>query len=96
MNDLSEIVDLVSKEYGIPPEVILNAGIKTPTVAHARHVTEYVACKVSWMSKRSIATYLNQKDHGSVFYGFNKIAVMMADSVAVENKVNGLIKKLTK
>lgn len=92
---LDEIVTAVSSEYGIPKEVILDAGIRTPAVVHARHVTEYIACKASWMSKRAIATYMNQKDHGSVFYGFNRIAVLMNDSVAIEDRVNGLIKKLT-
>ena len=92
--NLSEIVTVVSDHYGIPAEVIMSPRMRSPAVSNARHIAIYLACKMTWMTKKDIAGCFNQKDHSSIFYGFNKVSKLMADDAKLKKQVDGLAKKL--
>lgn len=93
-SNLQDIVAAVSDEFGIPADVLLTPQMRSPAVAHARHVAIYLACKLTWMSKDAIATSFNQKDHSSVFYGLNKISVLMTKDSDINEQIHVLTKKL--
>lgn len=94
VTDLNDIVKVVAAEYGIPADVLLTPQVRTPAVAHARHIAIYLACKLTWKSKGGIATYFNQKDHSSVFYGLNKISTLMTHDSDINEQIHLLTKKL--
>lgn len=92
--ELSEIIQAVADTYGIPPEVITNTQMRTKPIVEARHIAQYLACKMTYRSRDSIATFFHQRDHASVLYGFNKVSVAMAKDPEYKEQVTSLSKKL--
>lgn len=92
--NLSDIIIMVAEEYGIPANILTSPDVRTASVARARHVAIYLACKLTWMSKDSIAVCFNLRDHSSLFYGFNKISVALANDVELKRQVGSLTKRL--
>ncbi len=92
--NLSEIIAAVSNTYGIPADIIMSPSKRTQPVTHARHVAIYLACKLTWMSKRDIAACFNQSDHSSLYYGFNKISLAVVDDPEIKKQVEALSKQL--
>ncbi len=95
-SSLPEIIAAVSDCYGIPADVLKTPSKRTQPVTHARHMAIYLACKLTWMSKRDIATYFNQHDHSSLYYGFNKISLAIVDDPEIKGQVEALSKQLEK
>ena len=92
-SDLNEIISAVSTEFGIPADIIISKN-RTQPIAHARHVAIYLACKMTWMPKDDVAKAFNQRDHSSLFYGFNKVSEQMEQDTAFKKRVGGLVKLL--
>lgn len=93
---LSDIVEAVSGEYKVPASVIMAKDMRTLAVTHARHVAQYLACTITFMSKAQIAKAFNQRDHSVVFYAVNKISKLMTDSEPARDRINHLKQVLTK
>ena len=93
---LSDIVEAVSGEYQVPASVIMAKDMRTLAVTHARHVAQYLACTLTFMSKDNIAKAFNQRDHSAVFYALNKISKQVSDDEAVRGRINHLRDVLSK
>ena len=90
---ISEILDVVSDHYGIPPKVIADITSRTPKVAHARHVTQYIARKLTYLSLEQLGRVLGS-DKSSILYGFNQTSTKMCTSTDFRIEVETLIETL--
>ncbi len=71
---VEEIIVAVSKKFNIPEAVIRDQSNKARRVTQARHVAMYLACKLTYFSKQTIAEAFDAKNHTSVIYGFNRVS----------------------
>lgn len=80
----------------IPSDVLLARNMRTLPVTHARHVAQYLACTLTFLSKGQIATEFSQRDHSAVFYSLNKISKLMLTDEAARARILRLKSTLTK
>jgi chromosomal replication initiation ATPase DnaA len=90
---VSEILDVVSDYYGIPSKVIADRTNRIPKVAHARHVTQYIARKLTYLSLEQLGRALGS-DKSSILYGFNRTSIKMHGDTAYRLEVETLIETL--
>ena len=93
---LAEILSVVSAEYMIPTDVLLTPEKRTLPVTRARHVAQYLACTVGYMSKGQIAEEFKQRDHSAVGYALTKISKLVLTDEAVRDRVGRLKRGLIK
>jgi chromosomal replication initiation ATPase DnaA len=90
---VSEILNVVSDHYGIPSKVITDITRRTPKVAHARHVTQYITRKLTYLSLEQLGRALGS-DKSSILYGFNRTSIKMHGDTAYRLEVETLIETL--
>lgn len=93
---LTDIVAAVSEEYHIPTDVIMNHDRRTLQVTHARHVAQYLASILTFLSKGQIANCFQQRDHSAVIYATNKISKLVLTDEAVRDRIRRVKTALTK
>ncbi len=90
---LEDIIVATAEHYDVPAEIITDPDIRTQAVVRARHVAQYLACKLTFLSKRKIADGFNLKDHTAVVYAFNRISTLILDD---EKGLKGALETITK
>lgn len=93
---MTDILSAVSQEYMIPSDVLLAREMRTLPVTHARHVAQYLACTMTFMSKGQIAGCFKQRDHSAVFYSLNKISKLMLTDESARARILRVKTTLTK
>lgn len=93
VTNLTDILTAVSQQYGIPQDV-LTSTIRSKPINYVRHVAIYLACNLTYLSKDDIASRFNMKDHGSLPYGYKKIASLMAKDHELKSQITTLINRL--
>lgn len=93
---MTDIIAAVGEEYHIPPDVILARDRRTLQVTHARHVAQYLASTLTFMSKGQIADCFQQRDHSAVFYATSKISKLVLTDEAVRDRIRRVKTALTK
>lgn len=88
-DSIEDIIKQAASHFEIPYEVITNPEIRTPAVVRARHIAQFLACKLTFKSKKDIATCFNNKDHTGVLYGVSRVSMMISDGIE-----NGVMKSI--
>lgn len=70
---LEEIIVCVAEFYDVPKRDIVNHA-RLQEFAHARLVIYYLARKLTRLSLPNIAKRLDNRDHGTIYSGFQRIA----------------------
>jgi len=96
ITDIQTIIDATAAHLGISAEVIKSPIDRTTPVSYARHVAQYLACTMSYKSKRYIAEQFNCKDHSSVLRAVNKIGLLALSDRKTRNDVATIKQTLMK
>lgn len=75
-SDLTPILMAVSREFGLPQEVILSKD-RRENVARARQTGMYLARELTNLSLQEIATFFGDCDHGTSLHAHRRIAELI-------------------
>lgn len=87
--EVKDIIYAVAQSYGIRPHHVLG-GRRERMYALPRHVSMYIARRLTPLSYPDIARAMGGLDHTTVMHGVRKIALLATKDVALATKISDI------
>lgn len=88
-SDMTPILMTVSREFGLPHEIILSKDRRENT-ARARQTAMYLARELTNLSLEQIGTYFGDRDHGTALHAYRTITGLIDSYPSWKNQINRL------